>query len=865
MRTRIKNEKVYVLSFILPLFAWIIMMILFKVEPFGKNTFLISDALHQYYPFFSQYREKLLGFESLQYSFGGGLGFDFISLWSYYLSSPLNLVITLFPREQLSLVMTLLMVLKGSLCGVSFAYYLRHRGYGKDVRVVPFACGYALSSFMVGYFFDIMWQECLILFPIILAGLEKLLKEGKWKLYTASLFLALWCNFYITFIICIFLILWFLCYEFQNPRDFFRKGMAFAGTSILAAAMAGVVLVPAFIATSATQGGVAIPGFTWMTNYTEIFAGEAGGIFAFNRPVSVTKVDYQANIYCGTFVLGFFLLYFMNSRIKISRKIKLGILIVFLVISFNEQCLNYIWHGFHYQVGLPNRFSFLLIFLLLLSGYTTLRDIGEFAWWKMVLSGLAAVGGLTYLSMEQSDNVTVNMLISTITLLAGYLALSFCMGKGWLDCRSGSALFILIAVSELTASLYFSEKSLGQVSVSNFYREIDDLHEAKAWIDEQNGETQFYREELSNPTVSNEGMAYDLNTTGIFSSMLKQDVAVAMRKIGYRTSSNQIEYGTGTPVINTLFGIKYILIIGEDAIRVEDRYEKARQIGNVAVYENQDVLPVGYMVNEETEDLMDLDGDNFENQMELLRLMTGKEYEIFTPLSYELTESHQVEVEQVSDTVYYYLGAEESREDNLVFEATVSSDSDIYMWISARHVDKVKVRINDTLVADKKMEEGYYHVGEVKEGDVITVSNAIDLSGPTYSSMSLMFYEYQREEMDLAYQQLQKGAMKMTAFAQNHLEGSVNAEEDGLFFTTIPYDDAWTAVVDGEEVETEKGAGAFLSISLEKGEHTIELHYRTPGLKEGILLSVSAAFLMVCMILWDRKRRYNHAEKQEKV
>lgn len=865
MRTKIKNGKVYLLSFLLPLLAWIVMMVIFKIRPFGERTFLISDALHQYYPFFSQYREKLLGFESLQYSFGGGLGFDFISLWSYYLSSPLNLIITLFPREQLSLAMTLLMVVKASLAGTGFAFYLGNRGYGKDMKVIPFACGYALSSFMMGYFFDIMWMECLILFPVILAGLERLLKEGKWKLYVFSLFPALWCNFYMGYIICIFLILWFLCYEFKNPRDFFKKGGMFAGTSVIAAAMAGIVLLPAFIATSATQGGVAIPGFEWMGNYTEIFAGTAGGVFAFNRPVSVSRINYQANLYCGMFALAFFLLYFLNRKIKISRKIKLGLLTAFIILSFNVNGLNYIWHGFHQQVGLPNRFSFLLIFLMLAAGYTTMRDIKEQTWWKLLLSAALIIGGLLYLNKMQPDNVQANMLVSSIALVVGYLLLVFCIGREWIDRSTGTALFFLIAMAELTASMYFSQKSIGHVTVSNFYREVNDLHEAKAWMQDQNGSTAFYREELSNPTVANEGMAYNLNGTGTFSSMLKKDVSESMGKIGYRTTSNQIAYGTGTPVINTLFGIRYILSIGNDALRMEERYQKAQEIGNVTVYENKDVLPIGYMVNDDAADLTTLKGENYENQMELLRLMTGEDYGIFTARPYKLKESNQVEVEKISDILYSCLGPEEGREDNIIFETTAESDSDLYMWISARYIKKVKVKINDTLVADKKMEESYYHIGEVKKGDVIHVYNEVDLSAPTLTSFKLMFFEYHREEMDRAYRKLRTNALEVSSFKQDRIHGQINAGEDGLLFTTIPYDDAWTAVVDGEKAETTMGAEAFLSIPLQAGEHTIELYYRTPALREGILLSLSAVFLAVCIALWEKKRRHSDEEKQEKV
>ena len=82
------------------------------VQPFGDNSFLIVDALHQYLPFFADYHDKLKSLDNLFYSFHGGLGYNFLGLWAYYLSSPLNLVIVLFPKEMLNMVLSHLYIIK---------------------------------------------------------------------------------------------------------------------------------------------------------------------------------------------------------------------------------------------------------------------------------------------------------------------------------------------------------------------------------------------------------------------------------------------------------------------------------------------------------------------------------------------------------------------------------------------------------------------------------------------------------------------------------------------------------------------------------------------------------------------------------
>ena len=90
----LKTHKYLLLSFFLPVLLLEGIAIAEKIQPFGSESFLIVDALHQYLPFFADYQEKLKSMDSMFYSFHAGLGYNFLGLWAYYLASPLNLVIT---------------------------------------------------------------------------------------------------------------------------------------------------------------------------------------------------------------------------------------------------------------------------------------------------------------------------------------------------------------------------------------------------------------------------------------------------------------------------------------------------------------------------------------------------------------------------------------------------------------------------------------------------------------------------------------------------------------------------------------------------------------------------------------------------
>lgn len=78
--------------------------------------------------------------------------------------------------------MTILVLAKIALCGLTFFLFLKYHFHliGKDSKlhknqVIPalvFSTAYALSGFVAAYSWDIMWMDCILLFPLIMVGLE---------------------------------------------------------------------------------------------------------------------------------------------------------------------------------------------------------------------------------------------------------------------------------------------------------------------------------------------------------------------------------------------------------------------------------------------------------------------------------------------------------------------------------------------------------------------------------------------------------------------------------------------------------------------------------------------------------------------
>ena len=198
------------MGFLIPMLTAFLGFALNGVWPFGDGTVLIIDSLHQYLPFYTDFHEKLVNHESLLYSFSAGLGYDFWGTFAYYMASPLNFLLVLFSKANVADAMDLFILLKIGLCGGTFSWYLHKRDTERKFLPLVFGSMFALSNFMIGYYFNLMWLDSIAMLPLIMWGIERIVRGESGKVYGLSLFYGLWCNYYIGFMLCIFSCLYFL-------------------------------------------------------------------------------------------------------------------------------------------------------------------------------------------------------------------------------------------------------------------------------------------------------------------------------------------------------------------------------------------------------------------------------------------------------------------------------------------------------------------------------------------------------------------------------------------------------------------------------------------------------------------------------
>ena len=102
-------------------------------------------------------------------------------------------------------------------------------------------------------------------------------------------------------------------------------------------------------------------------------------------------------------------------------------------------------------------------------------------------------------------------------------------------------------------------------------------------------------------------------------------------------------------------------------------------------------------------------------------------------------------------------------------------------------------------------------------------------------------------------------ALENTVLGTNSLTGTITVNEPKVLVIQLPYSTGWSATVDGQPAELLRANTAFLGLELDAGEHVIELHYETPGLKVGIALSCVGVVAFFGIVVWNRRRRSSAA------
>lgn len=502
-----KADKIKVLSLSLSFFVPAVVILLNYaingIAPLGDRSLCSMDGFSQYYPMLMNMTEAVKEGE-LFYSFKGALGFNLWAQSAYYTNSLLWLPLYFIPHSfQLSFI-NLTILFRLSLGGLFFCLRLLKRNknadYKKIAAVYPaLSTVWALSGYMCAFINQLMWTDVVVLLPLVILGIEKLTEEKKPALYILSLFLSIFSCFYLSFMVCIFSVLWFFFLMFREKFTWslrFKNSVLFGISSLIAGGMSGIVIFPVYKALSLTKASALT-----FEGEIEIIHSLKDFLLRF-LPFQHTSLEYGApNLYCTLTVVILFIVFLFSKNFTRRYRACAFIFVTFMLFSMSINLGDFIWHGFHYPNQLPARQSFLAIFLL-------------------------------------------------ISISADFLTKASFKGRH---------LKTVIAVIYIGAFLNFGVQFMVDVwnSKASSLQRFENIMEDFTVLDDEDS---FSRMEWTDVKKNNYPQQYGYNGIGYYSSTMTEDAYDFFQNIGMgRYAKNVSVHYKQSDILNAVFSVKYIM------------------------------------------------------------------------------------------------------------------------------------------------------------------------------------------------------------------------------------------------------------------------------------------------------------------
>ncbi len=846
------EKTLYLLSFLMPLLATLLLFILRGIYPFGGVTFLKKDFYQQYTPFFYEFLRKLRNGDSLYYSWNAGIGANFLAIYVYYLASPFNFLSVLLPESLILEFMSYMVVLKIGLSGLTMFHYLRKHFGNAAPTMLIFSFAYAFSGFLAAYNWNVMWMDVIFLAPLVILGLEQLYDGESPALYAITLALSIYTNYYLSIMLCIYLVLYTLVLIVTRG---FRFGnlIKFGWYSGLAGAFSAILVIPEVVALKFTSfTNVKFPKKPEIyMNPFELFGRHLAGV------QTETGLDHFPNIYCGLIVIFLCMIWLMTRKVSLKEKLSKALLAVFILMSFNLNILNYIWHGLNYPDSLPARQAYLYIILVLTiayEGFLHIRDCGKKPFILSLLIGTLAIGAT--LIFNHDDALDTGSIAFTIGFgLATIILMYFYRTAGRKNTKTAKAdirfyrySLIVLVIIELIANTFYTNNRT--IKRKDYFDTLADYRVLNETIQERNNDFNepLARADEIKRKIRNHSMMVDFSSLSLFSSTNSGLVTKYMSRYGIMNSRVFYLSDGTTPLTAALMGQHYTLVPSNGVLNASDTAKEIKNSNGALLYENLYTVPTGYTVNtaerdlfvpvSESEEIIDgnLKVHNSElnpiDQQNALARDLGTDESIFTTYGDVLRDSTTITITYTEDSHLLAYNPEKAKGD-LKLKFSDGSPDETYSAKKYRYI---------------------YDLGYHKAGTTVTMEYS-DAEKPS-DPINVNIYKLNTAALSDLTERLNNSEKLMNIEkTDDSLSGTIHMETDGDLILTVPYEIGWTLYVDGEKSDINLFDGLWISTPLSAGQHTIEIRFFPSGLKEGILISILAAALIALSLFIDKKHR----------
>lgn len=830
---------------------------LFELYPFAQQTLAWCDMKQQVIPFLLDFQNILKGNANFLFNAQNAGGMSFLGVFFFFISSPFTFLVWFVPPEEMFLFANILVLLKMSVCSYTAALFLRRKFTNLDtIQITALSIMYAFGGYTMLYYQNMVWLDIMAMFPILCIGLDKLINEQKCLCYTLSLSAIMVLNFYLTYMVAVFIILAFgvLLFCLQPERDKRKKSVVLLGLSTVCSAfMTGIIWVPSFyqyLASARTVGMIeSIASGRFLTSY--------------NTTIPI--------LLCSAAVFSA-LAYLVKERFWHEPPMKaLLFLWVLMVIPLFIEPINKMWHTGSYQ-AFPARYGYMTAFIGLLFLAKAISDLNKEESrfrnqdWPGIAIGIflfAAMGAVAYLllyyrfrelttytrTLWADQDSTLYFVLFTIIAVLCYFLLLYLYRHQYLTKKFFSFFFLLLICCE---SVFSGGVYIGSAAnPESFYRPVFDLANRVE-------DNDLYR-------VKNQQKYFDVNLMGSlnyptinhYTSLTNEDFMFTMKKLGYSSYWMEVSSHGGTEFSDALLGHRYTILKNRDLI---DGDRVVYQNGIYSLIQNPELLSFGTVFGTATiqnlERLPDL--SRMELQQYIFTSLFGEselltidyDYSSIQNLHYNHNggKTELIRKDPDSDGVLEY---------NILVEGTQTLYVDCFDNLSNRLTESVynalHVSVNGQTVEYEypvQRENGLLSLGTFTD-ELVEVRLMVrdDLLAKSFGVFGL-----NHNVLLSGTQSAQKVPMYQK---DNAFLGNVSVTQPNQYvLLSLPYQQGLTAQVNGKRVDVLRIFDGLTAVPLAQGENQISISYVPPGLIIGMVLSLFGLALFI-LFGFFRKRKGN--------
>ncbi|WP_416353869.1 YfhO family protein [Agrilactobacillus fermenti] len=853
---KVKKHQVYYYlgAFLVPFLLVAIFFMCRQITPFGQRNLLISDMGTQYVPFLTDLRQRLLNHDWSFYAFNLSLGDNYFPLMAYYLISPFNLLILLFPASALPLAVSWIIMLKVGVIGVAMALYLSRVYRNQYMTNLLFTTAFACCGFVANYFYTVMWLDALILLPLIACGIQQLVHQNKSALFYWTILATILTNFYLGYMSCLFAILFYLYLILEDNhrqtklvttlKTKWRLTLKFLETLILSGLSSAMLLLPTLLGMLQTgksdfskQTFLPLPKFG-----LEAFV-QTGVVGSNYRG----RLAHTPTIYIGLTITFFAILFFLNKQIERQHRIRLGGLLLTLALSMWLRSLNTIWHMMQEPKGFPYRNTYFFSFILILCAYEAWQNryhsCPKLYYWAAGLMGsfislgyLAAWWRQPLLSAKKTyPQLYVGWRYWLLDLLIISLILLILIKYRQMSRRFNMAL-MLVLCGELLVNFYgsFTGAKTGNEGIYQQNYQIE--HQ---WFYKAHHQTSdFYRVANKNSLINaayrepyynyNDLLLFNSRGLDYYSSTINDHTRRMLKRLGYYSkNARRINSFGATELTNSLFSVRYQLTMTKD---------------DYNLFERNDVLPFGFGATAALRHFHLRSHQALANQQRLFQAISGSPAQFYrapTLVSQQVTA--------IGKRRLYRLVLKPKKTGQLYAALPNVNIQKATIQVNGKK-HKTRIKVDSAAV----MSLGYF---TAKAPVTLSIETRTKLKQPQRYMATL-----DQVAFDQAIMQINQRPYQIKPnWRGDFFTGTFTTDaRKPYLLLSLPFDPGWQAKVDGQSKKIKRVVGNLSALKVTPGQHHITLRYEVPGLRLGGWLSFVSMSIYLGGLCFESKSRFKH-------